>query len=139
MILDEILTWAKRIAPQGDRLFCRYTKETRKIGSVWTPDSASKALDVVLSQVLARGPLVKAKPWELSTGDYVIHVRTAGLKYDGTLGWLGKQGQTGVKDADYVFLFEKDILAVVDPEMVGRITGEGQYSEGRTGEWHQAP
>lgn len=98
---------------------------------VWLPDGG-QSLDIVCSEVIARGPGVKAKVWDLGPGDYVLHVRVVGVAYDGVLGTLG-QARDNRKDADYKFLKESEILAVVDPDMVGKLDGSASYDEGKTG------
>jgi co-chaperonin GroES (HSP10) len=126
---------ARKIVPRGDRVFCRALRENRRIGSIYLPDNANKSLDLVVSQVLSRGPDVKCKPWELAPGDFVLHVRVAGTRYDGILGSLGRHSDE--RDTDYLFLYEKDCLAVVDPAAVTELVGNAQLSEGKTGEWRQ--
>ena len=124
---------ARKIQPTRDMVFCRLLNEDKKIGSIFIPDTFVKGLDLVVSQVMARGPEVKAKKWELGVGDYVLHVRVVGIEYDGILGSLGKDSQQ--KGASYRFLHEKDILAVVDPGAV--VSGYANASQGSFGEWNQ--
>lgn len=131
MLSEEVREAVRNIAPTGDRILVRLERDARKVGMIILPDGG-KSLDVVVSQVVAKGPLVKSKPWELAVGDYVIHVRVAGVAYDGTLGLLGKMSQ--VKDADYKFVKESELLAVVSPDVVGKVEGTSFHSEGRTGQ-----
>jgi len=109
----------------------KLSRDLKRVGLVYLPDGG-KSLDIVCSEVIARGPEVKARMWELAPGDFVLHVRVVGVTYDGVLGTLG-QGRDNRKDADYKFLHEDEILAVVDPSMVGHIDGQAQYNEGRLG------
>lgn len=120
----------RRISPARDRLLVEVDRRERKVGSLVLPAGSQEKLDLVVSKVLALGPEVKAKKWELWEGDYVLTVRTVLLRYDGTLGRVGRG-----ENSELAFIFEKDILAVVDPGVI--VTGQGQYDEGRTGTWSQ--
>jgi len=130
-IQREAFEAARKIKPMGDRVLVRLRKDMQKVGLVWLPDGG-KNLDIVCSEVIAIGPRVKLRPWELHPGEFVLHVRVCGVSYDGILGLLGKDSQN-VKTADFRFLLESELLAVVDPEAVGKITGGAQYDEGATG------
>jgi co-chaperonin GroES (HSP10) len=121
------MTAENSVAPTGDRVFARITKEARKVGLIHIPHTASSKLDVIVSEVVALGPEVKARPWELAVGDFILHARVCGVRYDGTLGTIGK------KDADYLFLKEQEILAVINPESVGKVDGQAHYDGGALG------
>lgn len=120
----------RRICPTGSRLLVEVDRRERQVGRIVLPAQSQEKLDLVLCKVLALGPEVKAKKWELWEGDYVLTVRAVLLRYDGTLGRVGKG-----ENSELAFIFEKDILCVCDPGLT--VTGQGQYSEGRTGEWSQ--
>lgn len=122
---------ARKIQPLDSRLLVQLDDAERKFGSIVIPRGTAQKLDIVVSKVLARGLAVKTKKWELAEGDFVIHVRTAALKYDGVLGKLGTKDVGGT----VAFVWEKDLIAVVDPKAV--VEGSAQFSEGRYGEWHQ--
>lgn len=123
---------AKKILPLGDRLLVRVMRDQRKVGSIWLPDGG-RSLDVVIGQVVARGTQVKSKPWDVAVGDYVLFVRVCGVAYDGVLGLLGKMSQTGGKDAEYKFLKESELMAVVSPDAVTSVHGGAGYDGGATG------
>lgn len=122
---------ARKIKPLGERILVRLRKDMQKVGLIYLPDGG-KSLDVICSEVIAIGSGVKLRPWELHPGEYVLHVRVVGVSYDGVLGLLGKDSQN-VKTADYRFLLEQEILAVVDPDSVGKIEGQAYCDEGRVG------
>ncbi len=124
---------ADHIQPTGDRVLVRCLRENRKIGSIILPDNLKQGLDVMVSEVVALGPDVKARKWELQVGDFVLHVRVVGVGHDGVMGVLGLDSQK--KEAEHKFLRESDILAIVDPGAV--VQGAASYSEGRTGSWSQ--
>lgn len=130
-IREEAAAAAKRIQPTGDRVLVKLSRDLKKVGLIYLPDGG-KSLDIVCSEVIARGPEVKARMWELAPGDWVLHVRVVGVNYDGVLGTLA-QGRDNRKDADYKFLRESELLAVVDPSMVGKLDGQASYDEGATG------
>lgn len=130
-IQQEAFEAARKIQPLGDRVLVRLRNDMRRVGLVWLP-TGGQNLDVICSEVIARGPDVKARMWELAPGDYVLHVRVVGVAYDGVLGLLGKASHDR-KASDYRFLKEDEIIACVDPEAVGKIDGAAQYDEGRTG------
>lgn len=121
---------SRRICPTKDRLLVEVDRRERKVGSIVLPAHSQEKLDLVVSKVLGLGPDVKAKKWELWEGDYVLTVRAILLRYDGTLGRVGKG-----ENSELAFIYEKDILAVLDPGLV--VTGAGQYDEGKTGTWSQ--
>lgn len=130
-ILQEAHAVARKIKPTGERVLVRLRKDLQKVGLIYLPNGG-QALDIVCSEVVALGPEVKARPWELAVGDYVLHARVCGVAYDGVLGLLGKDSQS-VKTADYKIILEKELMAVVDPSAVGKIEGHGSYSDGATG------
>lgn len=130
-ILEEGMEAARLIRPTRDRVLVELRRDLQKVGMVWLPDGG-QSLDVVCSRVVALGPEVKARPWELAPGDYVLHVRVVGVAYDGVLGLIGRQADK--KTASHKILKESEILAVVSPDAVGRIDGKANYDEGRTGQ-----
>jgi hypothetical protein len=111
---------ARVIAPTGDRVLCRAMPHLRQTGSIILV--GGKRLDVTVSQVIARGPDVKARPWHLAPGDYVMHARVVGVRYDGVLGALGRNAID--REGNLIFLREEELLGVVDPELVESMTGE---------------
>lgn len=131
-IHEEVTAVARKVQPLGSRVFVRVAREARQVGRIILPDGG-KSLDLALGEVMARGPLCKLRPWELAVGDFVLFARPCGVAYDGTLGLLGKMSQTGGQDAGYKFILESELIAVVAPELVGKIVGEINLSGGRTG------
>ena len=113
---------ARSIQPTGDRVLVRPAPHVRHVGLVKLV--GGDRLDVVVSQVVARGPEVRARPWELAIGDFVLHVRVVGVRYDGAVG-------QPLKGGGLLFLKEDELLAVVSPEAADRITG--QHVPGKDG------
>jgi co-chaperonin GroES (HSP10) len=130
-IQEDAAKVVRTMKPTGDRVLVRLRKEMQKVGLIYLPDGG-KSLDVVCSEVIAVGPDVKARPWHLAAGDFVLHVRVVGVSYDGVLGAIGKMSQS-VETADYKFLKESEILATVNPESVGKISGGADVDGGKTG------
>ena len=130
-IQEEAAKLARTMKPTGDRVLVRLRKELQKVGLIYLPDGG-KSLDIVCSEVIAVGPDVKARPWHLAPGDFVLHVRVVGVSYDGVLGALGKMSQS-VETADYKFLKESELLATVNPDSVGNIVGQASLDGGKTG------
>jgi len=112
----------RQLQPTGNRVLVERDKHVRQVGLIHLV--GGKQLDVCVSKVLARGPDVKAKPWDLAVGDYVLHVRVAGVKYDGGLGRYDGEG-------NLLFLKEDELLATVDPGVV--LEGSATYDEGKIG------
>jgi len=130
-------TFGRKVQAMGDRLFVRVNQNNKDFGMIHIPDNYKEKLDLLVSEVLSVGPMVKARKWELAPGDYVIHVRTCLLRYDGVLGRVGaaSRNENLNVSSEFGFIFEKDIIAVVDPGTV--VKGAAQYDEGRTGVWSQ--
>lgn len=112
----------RQFHPTGDRILVERDKHIRQVGLIHLV--GGKQLDICVSKVIARGPDVKAKPWDLAVGDYVLHARVSGVKYDGGLGRYDNDG-------DLLFLHEAECIATVDPSSI--ITGGAQYDQGGIG------
>jgi co-chaperonin GroES (HSP10) len=121
---------ARKIKPTGDRVLVRLRKDMQKVGLVWLPDGG-QSLDIVCSEVIAKGPDCKSRPWDFAPGDNVLHARVVGVAYDAVSGLLGHLSQN--KQADYKILREHELLAVVAPESLGHVSGEASYDKGKTG------
>ena len=130
-IKTEAEQYVLSIAPLGDRVLVEMRRDQQRVGRIILPDGG-QSLDVVCSRVLALGPEVKSRRWELAPGDYVLHVRVVGVQLDGIMGMLGGR-ESARKDASHRFLKESEILAVVDPESVGKIDGRANYDGGALG------
>ena len=102
----------KRIQPQGDRVLCRRPPHVNFTGIIFTV--GGKNNDTHISEVLALGPAVKARKWDLNVGDYVLHTRVAGVKYDGV-------DARAMGDGELVFLRESELIASMPPDMVERV------------------
>lgn len=137
MAAHDAKAFGRKVQAMGDRLFVRVTQNNKDYGSIVIPDNFKEKLDLLVSEVLSVGPMVKARKWELARGDYVIHVRTCLLRYDGILGRVGASSRNDSLNvsSEFGFIFEKDIIAVVDPAAV--VTGSDQYDEGKLGMWSQ--
>lgn len=112
--------WLNSVQPTGNRVLCRSMPHIRQVGRILMV--GGKTPDIVVSRVVARGPEIKARPWDLAAGDYVLHIRVAGVRYDGILGSVGRQAQT--REGSLIFLLEDEILGIVDPAVVETLTGE---------------
>ena len=114
-----------------------------KVGRHWR---ASKALvdkmrvaqddRAVFAAVDAYEAAINEDPM-IRSGDYVLHVRTCLLRYDGILGRVGASSRDDRLNvsSEFGFIFEKDIIAVVDPTAV--VSGKDQYDGGEQGMWSQ--
>jgi co-chaperonin GroES (HSP10) len=95
------------VKPAGDRVLVElapYQRET-KSGIVIV---GGKSLDLACSKVIAIGPECNRAPWGVEVGDRVLHLRVAGVKYDGSQAESFGRG-------DYAFIQEKELLAVLGP------------------------
>lgn len=106
----------RHIQPTGDRLLVQRAPHVRQVGTLFVVGGKREQLAV--SKVLCRGPDVKAKPWHLAPGDYIVHPLVSGVKYDPSLGRLDN-------DADLLFLHEHEILCCVDPGSI--VEGEVNF------------
>jgi co-chaperonin GroES (HSP10) len=111
---------ARRVRPLHDRVLVRRKPHVRQVGSIVLVGGVSRE-DMMVSEVIAIGPQVTLRPWELRVGDYAMHPRVCGVKYDNVLGRLDNDA------GDLVFLLERELIAIVDPDMV--VTGASQFNE----------
>lgn len=115
---------SNQLQPTGDRVLVERDKHVREMSPGGLFLVGGKKLDVCVSKVLALGPDVKTRKWDLAVGMYVLHVRVAGVKYDSTLGRYDGDG-------DLLFLHESELLATVDPGAV--VEGVANYDGGASG------
>jgi len=99
------------VKPAGDRVFVElqpYQRETAS-GLIVV---GGKSLDLAVSKVLAVGPECNRAPWGVEVGDKVLHLRVAGVTYDGSQGGLSDEA---MGRGTYAFIQEKELIAVVAP------------------------
>jgi len=106
----------RRLKPLHDRVLVKRPPNARQVGTIVLV--GGKREDVVISEVVSIGTRCSLRPWELAVGDFVMHPRVCGAKYDNTFGRLDDDG-------DLVFLHEQELMAVVDPGLV--VTGHAVY------------
>lgn len=107
--------------PMGDRLLCEDLPDVRKVGQIFVvKGDKNNTLDVVCSKLVGIGPDVKEK---LSVGDYILHIRSTGVRYDGAIGPLA-EGR-----GKFVFIKESEALAVVEARVVEKLSGMAFFAE----------
>ena len=115
-VLDpRALAPAKVLYPTGDRILCRARPHVRSTGLILMV--GGDRANMTVSQVLAIGPDVKARPWELYVGDHVLHPRVCGVRLDADLMNFDDHG-------DLLFIHEHELIGVVSPDVVDRVEGE---------------
>lgn len=100
------------IKPAGDRVFVELQpyQQERASGLVIV---GGKSLDLAVSKVVSVGPECNRAPWGVNVGDRVLHLRVAGIKYDGIGGELSSASAMG--RGTYAFIQEKELIGVLDP------------------------
>jgi co-chaperonin GroES (HSP10) len=100
----------RHIRPLHDRILVRRMPHLRKVGLIiLVGNNAKEQMEV--ARVIAIGPRVTLRPWELRVDDFVMYPRMVGAKYDSVLGRFAEEG-------DLVFLQERELIAVCDPSIV---------------------